>query len=432
MAAASSGEHSRPPLGRRLPHYMDPTNEFGQLTFLQLTGKNDAPLPKNPFIIGTSVEKAAGGPIEGATTEAQGTRYTLKVRNPAQVEKLLSMTKLLDGTDIIVQAHPNLNISRCVISCFDLIHMEEDDILNGLLSQGVIKVQRITKKQNGERVNSPALILTFNKSTYPAHVRIGLLRTSTRPYYPNPLLCYGCFRFGHPRARCPGPQRCFNCSAEHQVEECGETAFCLNCRGSHRPNSRECPVYKQEQQVIRIKVDNNLTYPEARKRVNNDRGSYAAAVNEQNQDRLKLNELAKQIKEKDIQIAQLLEATKKKDEQMEKMMTYIKNMKTQYEGTHTETQQMKNPRKTQIANSTMQLRSRSPVTAETKRGETSKKPKRPNETGNRKTETSPDRLSPPPKKTNAEETEHSDGEVVELNEDYEIGEMPPNHPIRRS
>lgn len=112
------------------------------------------------------------------------------------------MTKLIDETEVIVQPHPNLNISRCVISCFDLIHMDEKDILEGLVEQreGVIFVKRITRMQDGKRVNTPALIFTFNKCTYPSHVKIGLLRTSTRPFYPNPLLCYGCFSYGHPRA----------------------------------------------------------------------------------------------------------------------------------------------------------------------------------------------------------------------------------------
>ena len=163
MAAASSGDPGGSFRGRRLPQYMDPNNEFGQLTYLQLCGKDGATLPKNPFIIGTSVEKCVGGFIEGATSEAQGTRYTLRVRNSAQVERLLSMVELRDGTKVVVQPHPSLNISRCVISCFDLIHLEEEEILSGLQSQGVIKIQRITRNVNGNRVNTPAIILTYNK-----------------------------------------------------------------------------------------------------------------------------------------------------------------------------------------------------------------------------------------------------------------------------
>ena len=78
MAATSSGDPGGSAKGRRLPVFMDPTNVFGQLTYLQLIGKDDTPLPKNPFVIGKSVEQFLGGSIEGATSEAQGTRYTRK------------------------------------------------------------------------------------------------------------------------------------------------------------------------------------------------------------------------------------------------------------------------------------------------------------------------------------------------------------------
>ncbi|XP_062537991.1 uncharacterized protein LOC134206305 [Armigeres subalbatus] len=198
---------------------------------------------KTPFVIGKSVE-ACAGQIENAKTEAQGTKYTLSVRDPIQVAKLLKLTKLIDGTEIEVAPHPNLNVSRCVISCYDVIHMEEKDILAELTKENVIRVQRITKNENGQRMNTPALILTFNKTTYPEYIKVGLLRVATRPYFPNPMLCYGCFSYGHTRVRCPGPQRCFNCSGNfHGEEECNEASFCRNCKGNHRPSNRQCPVY---------------------------------------------------------------------------------------------------------------------------------------------------------------------------------------------
>ncbi|XP_065095156.1 uncharacterized protein LOC135717134 [Ochlerotatus camptorhynchus] len=70
-----------------------------------------------------------------------------------------------------------------------------------------------------------------------------------------------------------------------QNEECGEAAHCINCGGPHRPNNRQCPVYKKETDVIRIKVDRNLTYPEARKQVEAGVRSYAAAAAQPSADR---------------------------------------------------------------------------------------------------------------------------------------------------
>lgn len=439
MTAASSGDPggSRerwPSLAATLG------NELGSLTYLQLRSKDEKnnPLMSDPFIVGESVEVAAGGPIEGASTEAQGTRYMLKVRNQAQVNKLLKLTTLSDGAEVVVNFHPNLNISRCVISCYELIRMAENDILHNLARQGVIRVQRITRKVNGERANTSTLILTFNRCNYPSHVKIGLLRTPTRPYYPNPLLCYGCARYGHSSVRCPGPKRCLNCSAEHEIardEICNEDAHCINCNGPHRPNNRQCPVFKKEMEVIRLKVDHNLTFSEARKRVDQQLGSYAAAAAQQTADRKKLEELEKRMEQKDEYIAHILGEMKKKDEQIEKLMVSL-NIKQLPEGRieqpiqSTETSQptqsiqpvqfveptppaARKSREAQVLG--MQLRNRSPAVTQQK-AEYGKKKKRQNRSNN----SSPGRNSPPPKKLPA------DQDPLTGDEDIEIEETPPS------
>lgn len=440
MTAASSGDpggsrHQWPGLGAIS------SSEFGALTYLQLTSKDEnTPLP-DPFIVGKSVESAANGPIEGASTEAQGTRYTLKVRNPAQVDKLLKLTTLMDETEVVVQLHPNLNVSRCVVSCFEAIRMEEKDVLRGLISQGVIQVQRITRRENGKPVNTSALILTFNRCNYPSQVKIGVLRVSTRPYYPNPLLCYGCVRYGHPRARCPGPKRCLNCSAEHELSEgveCEAAAHCINCGGPHRPNNRQCPVYKKEVDVIRMKVDKNLTYPEARKRIESGLENYAAAAAQKTADRKKLEELEKKMQEKDNQITQLLDAMKKKDEKIDKLLAHIRMMTTR-QTQQSQSQQNtsmppppapiqrsqsagRKPAESQVAGTSMQLRTKSPASTDPR---DSKKKKRHNRSNN----SSPGRQSPPLKKP-AEEEGTADQDSIEIDEVFEIEETPPNQHLR--
>lgn len=425
MAASSSGDPGGSFLGRRLPHFMDLTNEFGALTILQLTGVNDTPLPKNPFIIGKSVEVVAGGPIEGANTEAQGTRYTLKVRNPTQMEKLLKMTELIDGTKVAVKPHPNLNISKCVISCFDLINLEENDILDEIKSQGVIRVQRITRNENGNRVNTSALILTFNKVIFPQHVKIGLLRVATRPYFPNPLLCYSCFRFGHPRIRCPGPQRCSNCSNEHQSEQCNADAHCLNCKGTHRPTNRTCPTYLLEKEIIKIKVQENITYPEARKRAveQQKNSSYAEAAAQQNANVELLKTMEVKMKEKDEQIAKLIESTKRKDDKLKQMFVQIGKMKQQIEDlAQNKPEPIKLPPTSQQAGPSTRSRNNSPAVIPQKRGP---KPKR--QTA-KDTTTSPDRQSPPLKKTSTTTTTNT--EEYYSDDDMEITDTYSSQPLR--
>ncbi|XP_029707544.1 uncharacterized protein LOC115254284 [Aedes albopictus] len=401
MAAASSGDPGGS-VKRRLPEFMDPTNQFGELTFLQMTGKDGAQLPINPYIIGKSVEACAGGEIEDARTEANGTKYTLHVRNPTQVAKLLKLTKLIDGTEVEVVPHPKLNISRCILSSSELIRMEEKDILAEMSSEKVIRVQRITKNEGGKKVNTPALILTFCTTTYPETMKVGLRRLPTRPYFPNPMLCYGCFSYGHTRIRCPGPQRCVNCSNNFHGDECSEASLCWNCKGDHRPTSRQCPVYKKEVDVIKIKVRENISFPEARKRAElQTGGSYAQVAAQQNALEKKLLDLEAAMVKKDQEIARLQEESKRKDEKNEQMMSFINQVKQQNVHQHqhrsneqSASQEKPRHREQKIATiattgSITRSRNNSPAIQETKRGRLPK-------SDSNKPVTSPN-TSPPPK-----------------------------------
>lgn len=321
--------------GPRLPEYMDRRNEFGRLFVLQMTGKemNDGkflPLPEDHWLIGTSIEQAVGQ-IESAYTEDQGSRYVLQVRNPTQVEKLLSLTSLMDGTKISIRYHPLLNRCKCVISTFDLIKYEESVLKEKLEAQGVKEVKRITRKQDGNIVNTPAIILTFGTTTYPAHVKVGLLRFPTRPFYPNPTQCYGCYQYGHVGRRCPGPKRCNNCSDEHDTSEgteCVKPAHCCNCKGEHRPSSRKCPVYRKECDVIRLKVSHNLSYAEARKRLENGSGSYAKVTAQSRIDNTKLEALKESDKKKDEEIAKLVECLKQKSLEVDQLTAKLTKMES--------------------------------------------------------------------------------------------------------
>lgn len=319
-------------LGPRYPSFMDPQNEFGRLTILLMTGKDGAALPADPVLIGMSIESVVGDKaIESAKSEDRGARYILRIRNQAHVTKLLNTTTLLDGTEITIIPHPRLNTSKCVIFSFDAMRYSEAEALEKLRSQNVSHVKRITRNDNGNVINTPILILTFNQTTYPSHVKIGLLYVETRPFYPNPLLCYACFQYGHPKLRCRGPIRCNNCSDEHDGENCQAPAYCCNCQGGHRPGNRKCPVYQKESAIVKLKVDANLSYPEARRRIEEGHGSYAQVASQSRLDVTKFEELMAESKRKDETISKLLEDNKKKDEMILKLFEELKAKSTQME-----------------------------------------------------------------------------------------------------
>lgn len=102
----------------------------------------------------------------------------------------------------------------------------------------------------------------FCKTIYLEYINVGLLRVPTRPYFPNPILYfYNCFSYDHTRIRYPGPQWCVNCSNNFHGEECDEKSFCRNCMGDH-----QCPVYQKEVEMIKVKVRDNVSFPEASRR----------------------------------------------------------------------------------------------------------------------------------------------------------------------
>lgn len=304
MATNNDPGGSGPP-GRTLPDYMDPDNRFGALTILLMKRTDNGSLSKSAFHIGTTIEQTAGK-IFGAKTENDGERYVLYVRNPVQAAKLLKVTELVDGTKVTVETHPKLNKCKCVISSRDIMDLEETALREGLREQKVVDVRRITRMENGKKVNTPAVVLTLSCTTYPDAVYVGPLRIPTRPYYPNPTLCYNCFRYAHIKSRCPGPNRCSTCSDSHETEEvCQMKPYCINCEGEHRPTSRSCPVYQREVDVIHCKIDYNISFQEARRRVEENPGATYAKVASKKTPTKMEEEFRNIIAKKDEEIAKL-------------------------------------------------------------------------------------------------------------------------------
>ena len=281
---------SNPPWGTdrnkaTLPKWMDPNGTQGQVTILSMVPK-DGKFPNNPFVIGKSIQQAAGK-IAEASTENRGTRYILKVRSQDQVNKLLALTELIDGTKVEVILHPTLNFVRCKVNCVEAINASEEELLEDLKPQGVQAVRRITRNENGVTVNTPTLILTISGTVIPRHIVFDPLVVRTQIYYPSPMTCFNCLDVGHTKTRCRAEGRCRNCSENHQQvpgQNCSKPAFCFHCKEGHRPMFRGCKRFEMEKEIVSIKVNNNMTFPEAKKEYERTHSntSYAAVSSVQN------------------------------------------------------------------------------------------------------------------------------------------------------
>ena len=76
--------------------------------------------------------------------------------------------------------------------------------------------------------------------------------------------------FGHHENNCPTVEGsvCENSGTggdDHRTINCKNPAKCVNCGGNHASRSSECTVWKKEKEIMKIKVTQRLTYPEARK-----------------------------------------------------------------------------------------------------------------------------------------------------------------------
>lgn len=182
-------------------------------------------------------------------------------------EKFLSCKKLGEH-NVKVSVHSFLNLSKGVIYNRDLLYSTDDEIIENLADQGVVDVKRLTRKV--DKVDKPtgSFILTFNRFKLPEKVKAAYHSLEVRPFVPNPLRCFKCQKFGHISNTCKDRPICALCGIEEHGEtvECTKPPKCPNCGGEHAPRSRECPVFKVEFAVQKIKVEEKISYLEAKKK----------------------------------------------------------------------------------------------------------------------------------------------------------------------
>ena len=136
----------------------------------------------------------------------------VKMSTEAETEGLLSATSLtyLDEgksnilVPVSVAPHPTKNSAIGVITCRELTDSTEEEVLSGMVDQGVTKVRRMNRKTNGKLVATNTFVLTFRTKVLPKTVRVGWLSIRVRTYVPDPTRCYRCQRYGHVAKTCKG------------------------------------------------------------------------------------------------------------------------------------------------------------------------------------------------------------------------------------
>ena len=80
----------------------------------------------------------------------------------------------------------SLNMKKGVIRCPDIKDCTDEEILEGLKDEGVVKLDRIIVFIDGSRKQTGTFILTFSK---PDYIRVGYYRVAVSQFIHNPVRC---------------------------------------------------------------------------------------------------------------------------------------------------------------------------------------------------------------------------------------------------
>ena len=101
----------------------------------------------------------------------------------------------------------------------------------------------------------------------PKKIKVGYLTVKVDLFVPNPLRCFNCNKFGHTNQRCKTRAKCQRCGKDKLEEQCDGSQICSNCKGPHAASAKDCPVWKTEKEIQRIRVEKHISFPEARQLV---------------------------------------------------------------------------------------------------------------------------------------------------------------------
>lgn len=229
----------------------------------------------SPFLM-HKVLKQTAGEME-KVNQIRDFKYLIKTKSTAQVDKLLKLNSIGDRK-LILEPHPFLNTCRGVVRCNAFNYIEDEIILKELEDQKVTSIERILmrgqqskdeKDTKKEFKNTGLFIISFNLCELPKKLTVGHELINIKQYYPRPMQCKQCHRFGHKQAKCDKEPVCSNCSSTSHTDNCSSPPACLNCEKSdHTPTSKNCTKYKEEVAIIKIQTDDKISMNMARAKFN--------------------------------------------------------------------------------------------------------------------------------------------------------------------
>lgn len=195
-----------------------------------------------------------------------GNRLLVELPNKNEVKKVMKIKNLVGySTTIKVEPALKLGTSIGIIYAPDLLHEDEKEIGEWFknINNNVLEVKRLNK--GPEKIKTPLLKLTFGAAQLPNNIKLGFMSYNIEPYYPPPLRCFNCKKYGHSTITCRNSTVCGRCGGDHNDSECANTNYrCTNCGQNHTTYDKTCESYLNQKNIVKIKVDRNISFKEAK------------------------------------------------------------------------------------------------------------------------------------------------------------------------
>ena len=232
--------------------------------FLVISAANESrPLSTlHPFAVDKGL-KGIAGTLKSVKRLRDGS-FLVECNRRVQANNLMK-AEVLVGIPISTKPHSSLNSSKGVIKCPDLKSMSETEIRDELRSQGVMEVRRVTIRKEGLTVPTNTYFLTFNTPNIPQSLKIGYLKVSVKLFIPAPMRCFKCQKYGHSSRFCNSKSICRKCGKDDHEGQCSGPEHCINCSGAHAASSKDCPRWRLENEIQRVRTERKVSFAEAKK-----------------------------------------------------------------------------------------------------------------------------------------------------------------------
>jgi hypothetical protein len=217
----------------------------------------------SPFAVSKYLKHRVGDVV--SVKKQRSGSLLIEAATVKQAQKLQTIT-YFGEIPIKSSIHKSLNTKKGIIRCSDFKGMTDETLQKELAQEGVTEVKRIQSFRNNKKEDTNTFIITFQTPTLPKHITAGYLRLSVSIYIPSPLRCFNCQRYGHHKDKCRSVMACQVCSEEgHNSKDCQKDPLCRNCKGSHSPGSKQCPSWLKEKEIVKVKTEQNISFPDARR-----------------------------------------------------------------------------------------------------------------------------------------------------------------------